>query len=126
LFVVFVPLIVVGGAAIDLAISLMIATASFWFIRVEALHWIVLQLEQEFTRYPISIYSRGVRLLLAFVFPFAFMNYFPATFFLHKSESGLSLPPAIGLLTPLIGALFVAVAYAFWRFGLNRYQGVGH
>jgi len=67
-----------------------------------------------------------VRLLLAFVFPFAFMNYFPATFFLHKTEDGLALPPAVGLLTPVIGIVFAGAAYAFWRVGLNRYQGVGH
>jgi ABC-2 type transport system permease protein len=125
-FIVFVPLVVIGGALIDLALSLMISTVAFWFVRVDALRWIVLQLEQEFTRYPLSIYSRGVRLLLAFVFPFAFMNYFPATFFLHKTESGLSLPPAIGLLTPLIGIAFAAAAYGFWRIGLDRYQGVGN
>jgi len=125
-FIVFVPLVAAGGALIDLAISLIISTVAFWFIRVDALRWIVLQLEQEFTRYPLAIYSRGVRLLLAFVFPFAFMNYFPATYFLHKTENGLSLPPAVGLLTPIIGITFAAVAYGFWRVGLNRYQGVGH
>jgi ABC-2 type transport system permease protein len=125
-FVIFVPLVAAGGALIDLAISLIISTVAFWFIRVDALRWMILQLEQEFTRYPLAIYSRGVRLLLAFVFPFAFMNYFPATYFLHKTESGLQLPPAIGLLTPLIGIVFVAVAYAFWRVGCNRYAGVGH
>jgi len=126
LFIVMVPLIVIGGALIDLAISLVIATTAFWFIRVDALRWIVLQLEQEFTRYPISIYSRGVKLMLAFVFPFAFMNYFPAAFFLHKTDTGLALPAAVGLLTPLIGVVVATLAYIFWRFGLNRYQGVGH
>ncbi len=125
-FVAFVPLVVAGGALIDLGINLIIATVAFWFVRVDALRWIVLQLESEFTRYPIGIYSRGVRLLLTFVLPFAFMNYFPATYFLDKSDSALALPPAVGLLTPLIGALFVTLAYAFWRAGLNRYQGVGH
>jgi ABC-2 type transport system permease protein len=125
-FIVLVPLVVIGGALIDLAFSLVIATIAFWFIRVDALRWMVLQLEQEFTRYPLTIYSRGVRLLLSFVFPFAFMNYFPATFFLHKTESGFGLPPAVGLATPLIGVVFVALAYAFWRMGLNRYAGVGH
>ena len=126
MFVLFVPLIIVGGTLIDLAINLIISTAAFWFISVDALRWIVVQLEQEFTRYPIGIYSRGVRLLVAFVLPFAFMNYFPATYFLHKTENGLSLPPEVGLLTPLIGVAFLAVAYSFWRFGLDRYQGVGH
>jgi ABC-2 type transport system permease protein len=93
---------------------------------VDALRWIVLQLEQEFTRYPIGIYSRGVRLFLTFVFPFAFMNYFPAAYFLRKPEGALGLPPTVGLLTPLVGLTFFAAAYGFWRFGLDRYKGVGH
>ena len=126
MFVLFVPLIVLGGTLIELSLNLIISTAAFWFIKVDALRWIIVQLEQEFTRYPISIYSRGVRLLLAFVLPFAFMNYFPATYFLNKSENALALPPAVGLLTPVIGAVFFAAAYAFWRLGLNRYKGVGH
>jgi ABC-2 type transport system permease protein len=124
-FIVFVPLIVMGGALIDLGISLVVATVSFWFIRVDTLRWVVMSLEQDFTRYPISIYSRGVRIVLAFVLPFAFMNYFPATYFLQKAETGLHLNPAVGLLTPAIGLAWVGIAYAFWRVGLRHYQGTG-
>jgi ABC-2 type transport system permease protein len=126
MFVAFVPLIWLGGALIDLGFNLAISTAAFWVIRVDTLRWIVLQLEQEFTRYPLSIYTRGVRLFLAFVVPFAFMNYFPAAYFLHKTNLGLDVPPAVGLLTPLIGIVFAGAAYVFWRFGLNHYEGVGH
>ncbi len=121
----FVPLIVVGGALIDLGISLVVATLSFWFIRVDTLRWVVMSLEQDFTRYPISIYTRGVRIVLAFVFPFAFMNYFPATYFLQKAETGLHLNPAVGLLTPAVGLAWFLAAYAFWRIGLRHYQGTG-
>ena len=84
-----------------------------------------MSLEQDFSRYPISIYQRGVRVVLAFMLPFAFMNYFPATFLLHKTEDGLHLNPAVGLLTPVVGVVCLALAYTFWRFGLNRYQGTG-
>jgi ABC-2 type transport system permease protein len=84
-----------------------------------------MSLEQEFSRYPISIYQRGVRVVLAFVLPFAFMNYFPATYLLHKSEDGLHLNPGVGLLTPLVGVLVFALGYAFWRAGIDRYQGTG-
>jgi ABC-2 type transport system permease protein len=125
-FVALVALVVAGGALIDLSIALLISTVAFWFVQVDALRWIVLQLEGEFTRYPLSIYSKGVRLLLAFVIPFGFMNYFPASYFLHKTDNGLGLPMAVGVLTPVVGILFLAVAYACWRFGLQRYQGVGH
>ena len=125
-FVLLVPLVVAGGALIDLGINLGIATLAFWLVRVDALRWVVLQLEQEFTRYPIVIYSRGVRFLLTFVIPFAFMNYFPAAYFLDKHDGTFLLPPQVGLLSPLIGTALVLAAYAFWRFGLRRYQGVGH
>lgn len=124
-FIAFVPFVVLGGALIDLGISLAVATASFWFVRVDTLRWVIMSLEQEFTRYPISIYTRGVRIILSFVFPFAFMNYFPATFLLHKAETGLSLSPQIGLLTPLVGLGWLAVSYGFWRIGLLHYQGTG-
>ncbi|HET7815685.1 MAG TPA: ABC-2 family transporter protein [Candidatus Baltobacteraceae bacterium] len=124
-FLIFVPLVVIGGALIELGISLAVATMAFWFVRVDTLRWVVMSLEQEFTRYPISIYTRGVRIVLAFVFPFAFMNYFPATFLLHKAETGLALSPQVGLLTPVIGVAWLAASYAFWRIGLQRYQGTG-
>ena len=125
IFICYVPLVALGGALIDFGINLAIATIAFWFIRIESLRWVVMSLEQDFSRYPISIYQRGVRVVLAFVLPFAFMNYFPATFLLHKSEDGLHLNPAVGLLTPLVGCVCVGLAYVFWRRGLNRYQGTG-
>ena len=125
LLLLVLALVVCGGALIDLGISLTIATLSFWFVRVDTLRWAVMSLEQDFTRYPISIYTRGVRVVLTFIFPFAFMNYFPATFFLHKTDVGLHLNPAIGLLTPLVGLAWLAVSYAFWRVGLRHYQGTG-
>jgi ABC-2 type transport system permease protein len=125
IFVCFVPLIVFGGALIDLGISLVVATCSFWFVRVDTIRWVVMSLEQDFTRYPISIYTRGVRIVLAFVLPFAFMNYFPATYFLQKADTGFHLNPAVGLLTPVIGLTWIAASYAFWLVGLAHYQGTG-
>jgi ABC-2 type transport system permease protein len=124
-FIVFVPLIVIGGALIDLGISLVVATCSFWFVRVDTIRWVVMSLEQDFTRYPISIYSHGVRIVLTFILPFAFMNYFPATYFLQKAEVGFHLNPAVGLLTPAIGVIWLGAAYAFWLVGLRHYQGTG-
>ena len=125
IFCIFVPLVIVGGALIDLGISLAVATMSFWFVRVDTLRWVVLALEQDFTRYPISIYTRGVRVVLTFILPFAFMNYFPAAYFLHKSALGMHIDPRLGLLTPAIGFMWFLVSYGFWQVGLRHYQGTG-
>jgi ABC-2 type transport system permease protein len=124
-YLLFVPLVVIGGALIDLGVSLTIATISFWVVRVDTLRWVAMGLEQDFTRYPISIYGRTVQIVMAFILPFAFMNYFPATFFLRKSEAGLNLSPWIGLLTPAIGLAWFGASYALWLFGLRHYQGTG-
>jgi ABC-2 type transport system permease protein len=124
-FLLYVPLVAAGGALIDLGIGLMLTTISFWVIRIDSLRWVFMSLEQEFSRYPIGIYQRGVRVVLAFILPFAFMNYFPATYLLHKAEDGFHLNPAVGLLTPFVGLAWTAASYAFWRVGIQHYQGTG-
>ena len=115
-----------GGALIDFAIQLAIATLAFWVIRLDTLRWVVMSLENDFTRYPLSIYNRLVRVVLSFVLPFAFMNYFPATALLHKTvDGGYAINPAFGWLSPLVGLVWFAAAYLFWRRGLDRYQSTG-
>jgi ABC-2 type transport system permease protein len=125
LLIAYIPLIALGGALIDFGLNLTIAAASFWFVRVDSLRWMLMSLEQDFTRYPLSIYNKSVKLVLAFVVPFAFMNYVPATYFLGKSDGALNLNPAVGLLTPVVGVAVTVLAYGFWRIGLNRYTGTG-
>jgi len=67
-----------------------------------------------------------VRVVLAFVLPFAFMNYFPATTLLHKtSQAGYTVNPMLGWLTLAVGGVWFSAAYLFWRVGVNRYQGTG-
>jgi ABC-2 type transport system permease protein len=116
----------IGGSFIDFAVQLVVATLAFWFIRLDALRWVVMSLENDFTRYPLSIYSRSVRIVLGYVFPFAFMNYFPATALLHKTaEATYSLNPVLGWLTPVVGAVWFGAAYLFWRRGLDHHQSTG-
>jgi ABC-2 type transport system permease protein len=116
----------VGGALIDFGVQLAIATLAFWVIRLDTLRWVVMSLEADFTRYPLSIYNKAVRIVLAYVLPFAFMNYFPATTLLHKTYDGsYVINPAIGWLSPLVGLAWFSIAYVFWVRGVNRYQGTG-
>ncbi|HEV3157472.1 MAG TPA: ABC-2 family transporter protein [Candidatus Baltobacteraceae bacterium] len=124
-YVIFVPAVMIGGALVDFGIQLTVATLSFWVVRIDTLRWVVMSLEADFTRYPISIYTRAVQLILTFALPFAFMNFFPATLLLHKTGGGFAFNAWIGMLTPLVGLLYASLAYAFWRVGLRRYSGTG-
>jgi ABC-2 type transport system permease protein len=123
---VLLALTVFGGAIIDAAVQLAVATLSFWVIRLDALRWVVMSLENDFTRFPLTMYNRAVRVILGYVFPFAFMNYFPATVLLHKSGDATVFNPVLGWLTPVVALIWLGAAYGFWRAGLNRYQGTGH
>ena len=84
-----------------LGIGLLISTAAFWIsCRSTRCAGSCCNFEQEFTRYPLSIYlTSGVRLLLARSprhLRSGFMNYFPASYFLQKADNGLeSLPLAV-------------------------------
>ena len=116
----------VGGAFIDFAIQLAVATLAFWVVRLDTLRWVVMSLETDFTRYPLSIYNRIVRFTLSFVFPFAFINYFPAATLLNKTAEGAySVNPILGWLTPVVGAVWFGAAYLFWRRGLDHHQSTG-
>ena len=121
LFVIFVPLVVVGGALIDLGITLAICdgvrSGSF---AVDTLRWVVMSLEQDFTRYPISIYARGVRLRARVrsavrVHELLSGDVLACT----RADTGLHLNPAIGLLTPVIGLAWLCVSYGLWRLGCS-------
>lgn len=116
---------VLGGAVIDGAVQLAVATLSFWVVRLDALRWVVMSLENDFTRFPLTMYNRAVRVVLGYVFPFAFMNYFPATVLLHKTADATVFNPILGWLTPIVAIVWALATYAFWCAGLNRYQGTG-
>jgi len=125
LVVLLVVMTILSAAVIDGAVQLVVATLSFWVIRLDALRWVVMSLENDFTRFPLTMYNRAVRVILGYVFPFAFMNYFPATVLLHKTADSAQFNPALGWLTPAVAAVWTLAALAFWRTGLNRYQSTG-
>lgn len=121
----FLAAVVIGAGLIQAAISLTVASASFWVIKVSGLTWTVQQIQNELVRYPVSIYGRGVQLVLTVFLPVAFTNYYPATTILGKADGSLLPAQQLGLLTPVVGVLWFWLAYAVWQRGVNRYQGTG-
>ncbi len=75
---------------------------------------------QNYGRYPVSIYNGIIRFVLTWVLPFAFVGFYPAAYFLDKSNF-----MAMALLTPVVGAAFLAIGLGMWRTGIRRYRGAG-
>ncbi len=121
----FLVAVVIGAGLIQAAVSLLVACASFWIVKVSGLTWTVQQIQNELVRYPISIYGKGVQLILTVALPVAFTTYYPTTTILGKSDGSLLPAQQLGLLTPLVGVVWFGLAYLVWKKGVNRYQGTG-
>lgn len=73
-----------------------------------------------FSRYPMTIFNPMTRMFLTFVLPFAWVAFYPATWFIGNSEFS-----RFAMLTPLVGLLTFGLAYAIWNRGVKRYASTG-
>ncbi|MFQ5962778.1 MAG: ABC transporter permease [Candidatus Scalinduaceae bacterium] len=118
------PVIVLGGVLIAGAIRLIVAAVAFWTLRNQSLVHTVVFSSKEFIIYPVTIYNMGIQLFLTFVFPIAFINFYPAHLFLDRSGDNL-LHPVLEMGTPLVGIILFTISIFTWKAGLNHYQSSG-
>ncbi|GJQ57689.1 MAG: hypothetical protein D8M57_00425 [Candidatus Scalindua sp. AMX11] len=118
------PLIVIGGVLIAGAIRLMVSAVAFWTLRNRSLVHTAVFSSREFIVYPVSIYNTGVQFFLTFVFPIAFINFYPAHLFLDRSGDDL-LHPALQMGTPIVGITLFVISLLAWKSGVNHYQSSG-
>jgi ABC-2 type transport system permease protein len=117
-------IIVILGASLIQATGFMItAIPAFWIIKSDGLRGLFYSNITQFLQYPLSIYAKGIQILLTFILPYAFINYYPAQLFLGKSDS--LFYPSFQYLTPIVGIFLFWLAYKFWKLGLNNYQSTG-
>ncbi|GAA1588998.1 ABC transporter permease [Kribbella hippodromi] len=79
---------------------------------------------QTLAQYPLAVFGKEIVRAVTFVVPLAFVNYYPVLFVLGK-PAPLGLPSWIGLLSPVVAAVMVALASLAWRSGLRRYRSTG-
>lgn len=115
LLLVLVP----AAASIYTAVFLSLAAVSFWHEDRLGLAPPVYNVIR-FARYPLTIYGYGVRLILTFVLPFAWVAYMPSLWYIGGAELR-----RWALATPLVALLVAALAYGVWRAGLRRYASTG-
>jgi ABC-2 type transport system permease protein len=105
-----------AGGVIVYSFWLILASLSFWFVRVENLLEIFRSM-YEAGRWPVSLYPGWLRFALTFVVPVAFATTVPAEALTGRLSAGT-------LLAALAAAagLFI-VSRLFWKLGLQRYSG---
>ena len=75
-----------AGALIYTSIKLFFASLAFW-VKVSGPFLQVAYDMANFAKYPTEIYAKGIRFLITWVIPFAFVAYLPASFFLKADTS---------------------------------------
>jgi ABC-2 type transport system permease protein len=108
--------VLLAGGAIVYAFWLILATLSFWFVRVENI-LVIFQSVYEAGRWPVGIYPPWMRFGLTFLVPVAFAVTVPA-----EALTG-RLTPISALGAVALAAGLLIVSRFFWVLGLRNYSG---
>jgi ABC-2 type transport system permease protein len=118
------PLTILSGTAIYTALIVIGAAICFWTIKTPEVINVFTFGGEDASSYPLSIYNSLIRGIFLFVIPIAFANYPTALYLLERTDP-FGLPAWSAWLAPLVATLFGAIALAFWRLGVSKYQSAG-
>lgn len=116
-------MVILGATLIQAAGFILTAVPAFWLVKSDGLRSLFYSNLTGFLQYPLSIYDKWVQVLLTFILPYAFINYYPAQYFLGKNENLFF--PWFQFMTPIVGILLFGLSYFVWKKGLNAYQSTG-
>lgn len=118
------PLTVLSGAGIYLALIVIGATLCFWTVRTPEVINVFTFGGEQMTSYPLSIYHEWMRTFFLFIVPVGFVNYPAGLYLLGRADPG-GLPAWLAWCAPLAAAVFLGLALRFWAYGVSRYTSTG-
>jgi ABC-2 type transport system permease protein len=107
-------LLLACATVIAYSLWMLLTTTAFWLVRIENVAEVLTAI-YETGRYPVSAFGPGLRIVLTFLVPVAFMTTFPAAALLGTLE------PLYLALAPAMAAALLLVTRAFWRHALRSY-----
>ncbi|CAN5706784.1 ABC transporter permease [soil metagenome] len=120
----YLIVVIPSGAAVFTALFTVEAILSFWTVNsIEAINAFTYG-GSDFGQYPLHIFSRGMRFLFLWVIPMGFLTYYPALYFLDKSNP-LGLPGVASYVAPIAALLFCLVVSWGWSFAIRHYRSTG-
>ncbi len=114
----YLVIAVLTGGAIFIALNLITSVSAFWIMDSIAVTQVIFNLH-EFAKYPLSIYNRGIGVLLTWVIPYGLASFYPASYLL-----GRDIGPLVWI-GPLVAAVLLILSYRLWLFGLTHYSSTG-
>ncbi|NPV08679.1 MAG: ABC transporter permease [Anaerolineae bacterium] len=122
--VAYLPVVILSAMAFFAALYVVGSAVCFWTVeRLEVFNLFTYG-GAEMLSYPMHIYNRWLARFFTFVVPAAVQVYYPALYFLGKPDP-LGMPAFVSFLAPVTGFGCLALSFAFWSFGVRRYQSTG-
>jgi ABC-2 type transport system permease protein len=112
------------GVAIFASIWIGTICIAFWSVEAREASNAFTYGGQFLSQFPMNVYDRWLRRFLAYIFPIAFVAYFPALYILNKPDP-IGLPEWLRFASPLVALAAMLVASAIWRVGVRHYQSAG-
>lgn len=75
---------------------------------------------KDYAKYPVTIFNPVFRFIFTFIFPIAFVAYYPSLVILKPDSV-----PMLSWISPILGVVFFYLSYRFWLLGASRYNGTG-
>jgi ABC-2 type transport system permease protein len=113
--------VLINSLLIIASVTLAANCSTFWTEGQSNGFAVVLGILADAVQAPVTIYGRGIKYLLTWVLPFAFVSYYPACILLRKPIE----PSWMAWLVPLSGLATAACASLVWRAGVARYESTG-
>lgn len=113
--------LLVSACTIKVAINMATCSSAFWI--QGGFNPLAFSLHQmgDMARYPLSIFSVGVKAALTVAIPFAFVSFFPASALFRGGTA-----QTLGYFTPVVAAYCIGIAILIFRRGLRRYESAGN
>lgn len=117
-------IVVFGASFILSSVRIIIAAIAFYAVNTNSMVHLFVFSSREFLLYPINIYSTAMKILLTFIIPLAFVNFYPAHLFLNKTGETLFHPILVYGTFP-IGVILLSFAFFLWKKGMTAYESAG-
>ncbi|WP_425449076.1 ABC transporter permease [Dethiothermospora halolimnae] len=121
--IIWLIFILFGATLIQASVMIITGCLSFWYTNSTSVASSILNSLRGFINYPISIYNKGLRILLTFILPYGFISFYPSQYFLNKTD--VIFHPLFQYGTPIVGILFFILAYKIWLYGVDHYNSAG-
>ena len=121
--IIYYVIAIINGVLFQAGLFLFIASLNFYFVKTQSVQELVYYDIKKIATYPITIYPHIIKILLVYIVPFAFVNYYPALYFFPEKSSNSDVHI---IMTTFIGVVYYLLSYLFWRFSLLKYNSTGN